>query len=73
MIKNILLCLTTKLAEIAQLVEHQFPKLKAAGSNPVFRSYRFIMALPPLIEAAVGLFAHTAQALTASAGIRDDP
>lgn len=25
-------------AEIAQLVEHQFPKLKAAGSNPVFRS-----------------------------------
>jgi hypothetical protein len=28
-----------KLAEIAQLVEHQFPKLKAAGSNPVFRSF----------------------------------
>lgn len=25
-------------AEIAQPVEHQFPKLKAAGSNPVFRS-----------------------------------
>ena len=29
----------TKLAEIAQSVEHQFPKLKAAGSNPVFRSF----------------------------------
>ena len=28
-----------KKAEIAQLVEHQFPKLKAAGSNPVFRSF----------------------------------
>lgn len=27
-------------AEIAQLVEHQFPKLKAAGSNPVFRSFK---------------------------------
>lgn len=27
-----------KQAEIAQSVEHQFPKLKAAGSNPVFRS-----------------------------------
>jgi hypothetical protein len=26
-------------AEIAQSVEHQFPKLKAAGSNPVFRSF----------------------------------
>ena len=26
------------LAEIAQLVEHQLPKLRAAGSNPVFRS-----------------------------------
>lgn len=25
-------------AKIAQLVEHQFPKLKVAGSNPVFRS-----------------------------------
>ena len=25
-------------AEIAQLVEHQLPKLRAAGSNPVFRS-----------------------------------
>ena len=34
-----------KLAEIAQLVEHQFPKLKAAGSNPVFRS--FISYLKP--------------------------
>ena len=29
----------TNLAEIAQSVEHQFPKLKAAGSNPVFRSF----------------------------------
>ena len=26
------------IAEIAQLVEHQLPKLRAAGSNPVFRS-----------------------------------
>ena len=25
-------------AEIAQLVEHQLPKLRAAGSSPVFRS-----------------------------------
>lgn len=25
-------------ARIAQLVEHQFPKLKVAGSNPVSRS-----------------------------------
>ena len=25
-------------AEIAQLVEHQLPKLRVAGSNPVFRS-----------------------------------
>jgi hypothetical protein len=25
-------------AEIAQLVEHQFPKLKVASSNLVFRS-----------------------------------
>ena len=25
-------------AEIAQSVEHQLPKLRAAGSNPVFRS-----------------------------------
>lgn len=29
----------SNLAEIAQSVEHQFPKLKAAGSNPVFRSF----------------------------------
>jgi hypothetical protein len=26
-------------AEVAQLVEHQLPKLRVAGSNPVFRSY----------------------------------
>ena len=25
--------------EVAQLVEHQLPKLRVAGSNPVFRSY----------------------------------
>ena len=25
-------------AEVAQLVEHQLPKLRVAGSNPVFRS-----------------------------------
>ena len=30
----------TDVAEIAQLVEHQLPKLRAAGSNPVFRSNR---------------------------------
>ncbi len=28
----------THLAEVAQLVEHQLPKLRVAGSNPVFRS-----------------------------------
>ena len=27
-------------AEVAQLVEHQLPKLRVAGSNPVFRSKR---------------------------------
>ena len=27
-----------RFAEIAQLVEHQLPKLRVAGSNPVFRS-----------------------------------
>ena len=26
-------------AEIAQLVEHQLPKLRVAGSSPVFRSF----------------------------------
>ncbi len=26
------------IAEVAQLVEHQLPKLRVAGSNPVFRS-----------------------------------
>ena len=26
-------------AEVAQLVEHQLPKLRVAGSSPVFRSY----------------------------------
>ena len=34
-------------AEIAQVVEHQLPKLRAAGSNPVFRSN-----LKPLVFAA---------------------
>ena len=28
----------TKFAEVAQLVEHQLPKLRVAGSSPVFRS-----------------------------------
>ncbi len=28
------------LAEVAQSVEHQLPKLRVAGSNPVFRSKR---------------------------------
>ena len=27
-----------KSAEVAQLVEHQLPKLRVAGSSPVFRS-----------------------------------
>ena len=31
--------LKIKFAEVAQLVEHQLPKLRVAGSNPVFRSY----------------------------------
>ena len=26
-------------AEVAQSVEHQLPKLRVAGSNPVFRSF----------------------------------
>ena len=30
--------LGTKFAEVAQLVEHQLPKLRVAGSSPVFRS-----------------------------------
>ena len=30
--------LPTKIAEVAQLVEHQLPKLRVAGSSPVFRS-----------------------------------
>jgi len=29
---------TSKQAEVAQLVEHQLPKLRAVGSNPIFRS-----------------------------------
>ena len=29
-------------AEIAQLVEHQLPKLRVAGSNPVFRSTKAV-------------------------------
>lgn len=29
-------------AEVAHPVEHQFPKLKAAGSSPVFRSLYFL-------------------------------
>ena len=28
----------TNFAEVAQLVEHQLPKLRVAGSSPVFRS-----------------------------------
>ena len=39
------------LAEIAQLVEHQLPKLRVAGSSPVFRSslylYLFLFAESP--------------------------
>ena len=30
-------------AVVAQLVEHQFPKLKVAGSNPVYRSFKIFM------------------------------
>ena len=32
-------------AEIAQLVEHQLPKLRAAGSTPVFRSTKAVDVL----------------------------
>ena len=28
-------------AEVAQLVEHQLPKLRVAGSSPVFRSFEY--------------------------------
>jgi hypothetical protein len=31
-------------AEVAQLVEHQLPKLRVAGSNPVFRSKKAAFA-----------------------------
>ena len=31
---------STKFAVVAQLVEHQLPKLRVAGSNPVYRSNR---------------------------------
>ena len=31
--------LPTKIAEVAQLVEHQLPKLRVAGLSPVFRSF----------------------------------
>ncbi len=34
----------TRLAEVAQSVEHQLPKLRVAGSNPVFRSDRQLIA-----------------------------
>jgi hypothetical protein len=40
-------------AKIAQLVEHQFPKLKVAGSNPVFRSYTFLIILYPHLHCEV--------------------
>ena len=33
--------LSTKNAVIAQLVEHQLPKLRVAGSSPVYRSLIF--------------------------------
>ena len=38
-------------AEIAQLVEHQLPKLRVAGSSPVFRSKKegqYLKYIPPL-------------------------
>ena len=34
----VLLCHQISIAKIAQLVEHQLPKLRVAGPNPVFRS-----------------------------------
>jgi|GEM_PF-4101553 len=37
------------------------------------RKLKLIWAFPPLIEAAVGCFAYTAQALATLAGIRDAP
>ncbi len=47
-------------AEIAQLVEHQLPKLRVAGSNPVFRSRIF---RSPALEQAIFSFLVTAQIL----------
>ena len=35
---ELLVHLRSEIAEVAQLVEHQLPKLRVAGSNPVFRS-----------------------------------
>lgn len=37
-------------AEIAQLVEHHFPKVRVAGSNPVFRSFLFLFVVRMLFQ-----------------------
>ena len=36
---------STKFAVVAQLVEHQLPKLRVAGSNPVYRSNRALVQM----------------------------
>jgi hypothetical protein len=42
-------------ADVAQLVEHQLPKLRVAGSNPVVRSLPIeIGPAPPAIMISIG-------------------
>ena len=36
-------------AEVAQLVEHQLPKLRVAGSSPVFRSLKYQVVVERLL------------------------
>lgn len=50
------------IAGIAQLVEHQFPKLKVAGSNPVSRSLSVFVTTAP---ASFTLFWYTVTYVTA--------
>ncbi len=44
------LYLYAKEAEVAQLVEHQLPKLRVAGSSPVFRSIYFLKGFISAIQ-----------------------
>ena len=34
-------------AVVAQLVEHQLPKLRVVGSSPIYRSSQFLPKFPP--------------------------